>query len=341
MIGRWLTPLVGALAVVPLCAQRAGDLPAYRPEQRVTGAIRSWGNDRMLALMKRWEAGFRRFHPDATFETKLMGTGTGMAGLHTGVADLALMGRESNSTEDMAFEWVFRYKPLGVQVGTGSAGSPGKSYAPAILVHRDNPLASLTMVQLDAVFGCEHRRGAKNVRTWGELGLTGEWASRPIHVYAPDVQASTGAFFREVVLKDSYKWSCEMTEFAGPFPGRERADPDDGVREVVEALARDRAGIALSALGVATPAVKPVALSAEDGGPAFAPTPANVAARRYPLSRAVWIYVNREPKAPLEPKVAEFLRYVLSREGQQEVERGGDYLPLPAVVLVEQLRRLR
>jgi phosphate transport system substrate-binding protein len=323
---RRLTVLVLGFLAVQLEGQGPSSLPAYQPEQRISGTLRSWGNDRMQPLMTRWENGFRKHHPDVRFETTLRGTGTAIAGLYTGVADLALMGRPVSSTESMAFEWVFRYKPLGVQVSTGSLAVTGKSYAPVVFVHKDNPLSQLTLPQLDAVFGCEHLRGTKNVRTWGDLGLTGEWSTRPIHSYGPDIQSSTASFFRETVLKGSYKWSCDMKELADV--------------QVLDGLAKDRAGIAYSALGYLTQQVKPLALSLEDGKAYYLPTVENVRERKYPLTRATWIFVNRQPERPLDAKVREFLRYVLSRDGQRDVEQEGDYLPLRQDVLLAQLRQV-
>jgi phosphate transport system substrate-binding protein len=310
-----------------LQGQGPASLLAYQPEQQISGTIRSWGNDQMKALMTRWEEGFIKHHPAVRFETTLRGTGTAMAGLYTGVADVALMGRSANSTENMAFEWVYRYKPLGIQVSTGNLAAPGKSYALAVLVHKDNPISQLTLSQLDAVFGCEHLRGSKNARTWGDLGLTGEWSARPIHTYGPDIQGATAGFFREVVLKGSYKWSCDMKEL--------------GQQQILEALAADRAGIAYSALEGLNQQLKPLALSVEDGGPYYAPTVETVRERKYPLTRATWIFVNRAPDRPLDPKVKEFLRYILSLDGQRDVAQEGDYLPLSTDVLLAQLRLLQ
>ncbi|HOG27933.1 MAG TPA: substrate-binding domain-containing protein [Vicinamibacterales bacterium] len=332
---------LSALLVITLLAVTAApeaqreDLQAYEPTVRVSGTIRAWGNDRMKPLMALWEAGFKRHHPAARFETSLMGTGTGIAGLYTGVADIALMGRPADSTETMAFEWVFRYRPLGVQVSTGSLGVPGKSFAPVVFVHKDNPISQLTLAQLDAVFGSEHRRGQANARTWGDLGLGGSWAARPIRVYAPDIQTATGSFFREAVLKGSYKWNCDMTEFHDVR--RPDGSSHDGRQRVLDALAGEPGGIGLSALAYAGAAVKPLALSAGNEGPFYAPTPENLAARRYPLHRATWIFLNRPPGRPLDPAIREFLRYILSRDGQRDVERAGDYLPLTASVVRSQL----
>jgi phosphate transport system substrate-binding protein len=318
---------VGGFLASSLEGQGPAALPVYQPEQQISGTIRSWGNDQMKALMTRWEEGFRKHHPAVRFETTLHGTGTAIAGLYTDVADIALMGRSANSTENLAFEWVYRYKPLGIQVSTGSLAAPGKSYALAVLVHKDNPISQLTLSQLDAVFGCEHLRGSKNFRTWGDLGLTGEWAATPIHPYGLDIQGATAGFFREVVLKGSYKWSCDMKELEH--------------QQILDALAGDRAGIAYSALAGLDRQLKPLALSIEDGGPYFAPTVETVRERKYPLTRATWIFVNRAPGRPLDRNVKEFLRYVLSRDGQRDVAQEGDYLPLSTDVVRAQLRQLQ
>jgi phosphate transport system substrate-binding protein len=327
-----------ALAATCARAQSPDSLPQYRPGQTVSGTIRVWGDDRMETLMKYWQEGFRKYQGGAQFETRLIGTGTGMAGLYTDVADMALMGRESTSSESMAFEWVFRYKPLGVEVATGSLDVPGKTFAVSVFVSKDNPLSRLTLAQLDAVFGSEHLRGPRNARTWGDLGLTGEWKERPINAYGYDIETNTGGFFKRAVLNGSDKWSCDLKEFADV----KRPDGKllDGGQRVLDALAKDRYGIAYSNLRYANRQVKPVALAATDAGPYYEATKENLIRRKYPLARAVSIYVNRAPGKPLDPKLKEFLRYVLSREGQREVVREGDFLPLNEQAIREQLRKL-
>ena len=327
-----------ALAATCARAQSLDSLPQYRPGQAVSGTIRVWGDDQMEALMKYWQEGFRKYHKDVQFETRLIGTGTGMAGLYTGVADLALMGRENTSSESMAFEWVFRYKPLGVEAATGSLDVPGKTFAVSVFINKDNPLSKLTLTQLDAVFGDEHRRGPRNIRTWGELGLTGEWKDKPINLYGYDIETNTGGFFKRAVLKGSDKWGCGLTEFADVK--RPNGTLLDGGQRILDALAQDRYGIAYSNSRYANPRVKPVSLATSEGGPYYEATKENLVQRKYPLTRAVFIYVNRAPGKPVDPKVKEFLRYVLSREGQREVVQEGDFLPLNEGAVQEQLRKL-
>lgn len=327
-----------ALIALRSRAQDMNSLPRYQSKETVSGTIRIWGDDRMETLMSYWQEGFRKFHPDVRFETKLMGTGTGMAGLYTGVADLALMGRDSTSSEIMAFEWVFRYKPLGIEVATGSLDVPGKTFAVTVFVHKDNPLSKLTLAQIDAIFGSEHLRGPRNIRTWGELGLTGDWKDKPIHPYGYDVETGTGWFFRQTVFRGSDKWNCDVKEFADA----KRSDGafiDAGGR-ILEALAQDRYGIAYSNLGFMNPQVKPIAVASADGAPFYEATKDNLTQRQYALTRAASIYVNRTPGKKLDSKVQEFLRYILSKEGQQEVVREGDFLPLIEEIIRVQLSKM-
>ena len=160
----------------------------------LSGVLRVAGNPAMAAVMDRWAAAFQQQHPGVRVQTHLTGSDTGMAALYTGQADLALLGRAPTPSEIQAFEWIFRYKPAQVEIMTGSLDHPGQSPAPVLFVHRGNPLAGLTLAQLDAVFGTEHRLAPADIRTWGQLGLAGEWADKPIHLYAPDaVRRSDGA----------------------------------------------------------------------------------------------------------------------------------------------------
>ena len=333
MGGRFRRPLRSfALACATLLAASAifaadpGPLAPFQPPPNTTRTLRLWGSAPLANLVKLWAEGFQKLHPDLRIETRLDGTGVAMPGLYTGAADLALFGREPNRTDSDGFEHVLNYKHLRVELATGSLDQPGHTAALAVFVHRDNPLARLTLAQLDAIFGAELRRGGKKIlRTWGDLGLAGEWAARPLNLYAPDTRSGPGAFFQQTVLLDSGKWNWErLTEFP--------ADENTAAR-ILAALAADRDGLAIASLGVDEPRVKPLALAGAEKF--FAPTREHVASRDYPLARAVLAVVNRPPGAPLEEKVAAFLRYALGAEGQAAVARSGVYLPLSA----ESLRR--
>jgi phosphate transport system substrate-binding protein len=328
--------VVVALTAPSICAQNS--LLRYQSNQALTGTIRIWGSDRMETLMKYWQEGFIKHHADVRFETNLKGTGTGMAGLYTEVADLALMGRAATPKEVQAFQWVFKYKPFAVEVATGSLDVPGKTFALSIFVHKDNPLSKLTLTQLDGIFGNEHRRGPRNIRTWGDLGLIGDWMDKPINTYGYDVETRTALFFKQMLFKGSDKWNCELKEFADLK--QSDGSLSDAGRRILDALARDRYGIAFANLRYVNAQVKPLALAAMDGGPHYEATKENLIQRKYPLTRIASIYVNRAPGKPVEPKVKEFLRYILSYEGQQDILREGQYLPLSQQAILEQLKEL-
>lgn len=293
----------------------------------------------MSTVIRSWEEGFRKNHPEINFETRLIGTAAAMPALYTGFADLAVMGRESNTTDDNGFLHVLYYAPLRLDLMKGSLDVPGKSPALAIFVHEDNPISKMTTAQLAAIFGCEHRPGSENIRTWGQLGLTGEWKDKPIHLYAYDAETGTGQFFLHKVVVGSRKMNWEyLTEF------RDIKNSDGSIREsgqqILEALRKDRLGLAVSCTCYATPAVKPIALAMEERGPYYLATRENLIAQKYPLIRLTYAFINRPPGKPTDPKVKEFLRHVFSREGREDVLREGGYLPLSEEAAAEQVRKL-
>jgi phosphate transport system substrate-binding protein len=329
-------------------AEDLSALPEYHPEQKVSGVIRSWGSPHMGGMLRQWEAGFKKFHPEVAFADFLKGTASATYGFAENVAELGLMGRQIYTFE---YYGVYRRSlmlPVEIEVATGSVDVPHKSFALAVFVHRDNPLTRLTLAQLDGIFGAQRTGGwqgmdwAKsaargpegNLRTWGQLGLGGEWADKPIQCYGPPGQHPGGiGFFQRRVMGGSDVWNENLAEFADR-------------QAMIDALSRDRYGIAYTGLCYATPQVKALALAEKDGGPFVALTRENVASRAYPLSRPVYIYLapdtpGGEPaNPPVDPKVREFLRYILSRQGQQDVARAGDYLPLTAAVARAQLLKL-
>ena len=219
---------------------------------------------------------------------------------------------------------------------TGSLDCPGRSPALGVFVHRDNPLRSLTLAQLEAVFGTEHRRSAGNLRTWGELGLGGEWADRPISLYAPDAMSGTGRFFRHAVLGDSRMMNWEaLTEFSD---AAESANSHDAGSQIRAALARDRFGMAVAPFDLSDDRVRPLGLAVEANSVPVQASRATLISREYPLTRAVIACCNRPTGAPLDPMVREFLKFVLSAEGQKE--QGDRYLPLSSRDAARQLATL-
>jgi phosphate transport system substrate-binding protein len=335
-------------AAVPVLAGEAPSLPDYRPERQVTGVVRSWGNDRMAAVMKIWEKGFHRYQPGVFFSDNLKGTASAPFGLFENVADLALMGRQLFTYEYYGIYRRSLLLPVEIAVATGSFDVPHKTFALTVFVHRDNPFARLTLAQLDGIYGAQRTGGwqglnwnreaargpEKNLRTWGQLGLTGEWADKPIHVYGPPGVYPGGAtFFQARVMGGADTWAEGLQE----FESREK---------MMEALGKDPLGIAYTGMCYRTPQTKPLAIAETAAGPYVAPTKASVADRSYPLSRLVYIYFapdqpSGEPADPkVDPKVREFLRYILSRQGQADVAREGDYLPLTADLVKVQLKQL-
>jgi phosphate transport system substrate-binding protein len=316
-------------------------LPPVRLRPVETKVIRLQGNVALLAPARQWAAEFMRRQPAVRVEVTLAGSDVGMAALYTGRADIALLGREAAAQELKAFEWIFRYRPARVEIMTGGLDQPGRSPALAFQVHRDNPLAQLTLVQADAIFSPERRRGAPAaLRTWGDLGLTGEWAAQPIRLYAPDTESGTGRFFRAAVLGDSRKlyWD-RLTEFTDSAVLDNPTH--DASAKIVAALAGDRYGLAVAAVVPAVAGVKTLRLGTEAGAAAVAVTEESVASRRYPLARPVYVYFNRGPDEAADPVLAEFLDYVLSEAGQAVVRQDGHSLPLSPAQVATQRQSLK
>jgi phosphate transport system substrate-binding protein len=225
---------------------------------------------------------------------------------------------------------------LAIQVATGSYDIPKSTYALVIYVHGTNPLTQLTIEQLAAVFG-RPLAAERQARNWDDLGLTGEWTGKPIHTYNFDFENDKAVFFRRRVFQDRYRWESgrEFSNLTNP-----RGEAVDSGQLILDALADDPLGMAVSNPHYANRHVKPLAL-AESGGKAVAASVETVRNGTYPLTRAVYIYVNRNPKKPLDARTAQFLLYILSAAGQQDVAHDGTYLPLTPEMVASGLRALR
>jgi phosphate transport system substrate-binding protein len=353
---RWHHGVLSALALAGLpvlpglgrtCLAAEPDLPAtYQPARMVSGVIRIWGHgsynpsqDFIEALVLTWEAGFRKQQPNVSFENHLNGTAAAIGALYAGAGDLALMGREIWPPEVTAFTEVFGYAPTGLNVLTGSFDVRNRGYAIVIFVNKDNPLAGVTLRQLDAIYGIERRRGGPALRTWGDFGLTGEWRDKKIDIYGLPIARGFAEYFEQTVFLGGHKWRAALREFADK-PGSKGGATDGGQR-MLDAMAGDRYGIGYAGLLYHNPQVKPVALAQTDTGPFVAPTRDSVLDHSYPLTRMIGMYLNKAPGKPADPKLAEFLRYVLSREAQEAVLREGrGYLPILAPFARTELRKL-
>jgi phosphate transport system substrate-binding protein len=324
----------------PVWAQYVRTLPPYRPQRQVSGTVSSWGHGFLKVMMQYWEQDFHRFQPNVRFDDDLASSATAMAGLYTRRANLGVLAREIVPMEAAAYHKMAGQKPFPVTVLTGAYADPDKIMALGVFVNRSNPLARLDFQQLDAIFGAQHLAGApRKIRSWGQLGLTGAWARRPIRPYSgPASDEAPWFYFSQAVMHGSVLWNCALQQL------EESADasghPVDGYQRAVDAAAADPDAIALTSAGDRNPGAKLIAIAVRPGGPYVEPTLANVALRTYPLSRAVRFYINDGPKIPPNPAVVEFLRYILSRDGQEQVLREGTFLPLTPGIAAAQRRKL-
>lgn len=314
-------------------------IPAYEPQPITGGPIRSWGHVFLKKVMISWELGFQKYHPDVTFSDNLVSSAAATGALFTDTADLGIVGREIRPLEIAGYTRVMKHKPFPLEVMTGSYANADKSVALGIFVQKNNPLTHLTFRQLDAIFGSEHLAGEnENIRTWGQLGLTDTWANRPISVYMGELDAAPAFYFSQRVMHGSMLWNEHLHHLD------DVTRPDGSVYEaqqrIVDILAKDEGGIALSGAGSHNPDTKLIPISTNDGGPYVDATPKTVEERTYPLARSVWIYTNQAPGHPLDPRVREFLRFIVSREGQELVRKEGEYLPLTPELAAAQLKKL-
>jgi phosphate transport system substrate-binding protein len=289
-------------------------LKGYAKTQGVSGNLNSIGSDTLNNLMTFWAEGFRKHYPNVNIQIEGKGSTTAPPALIEGTAQIGPMSRPMKKEEIEKFEQKYGYKPTEIGVALDSL---------AVYVHKDNPLKALSLTQVDAVFSKNRKRGAaEDIVTWGQLGLKGELAGRPISIYGRNSASGTYGFYKEHALKK------------GDFKDIVKEQP--GSASVVLAVTEDKAGIGYSGIGYITSGVKALALSEKDGAPAFEPNYENVLSNKYPLGRMLYLYVAKEPNKPLPKMVEEFLKYVLSKEGQEVVVKDG-YLPLPAKVAEKQL----
>jgi phosphate transport system substrate-binding protein len=336
------------------------DLPHYKPEYKVVGGLRIFGSELKNAV-EQLALGFEKFQPDAKVTlSNVTSSEGGIAALYLGLSDVAPMGDDAKITDMMPFYNTFGYMPTEVSVATGGYEKRGALWAFAVVVSKDNPLNEISVDELERIFGAErsggwqladdnylytskYARGPEtNIRKWGQVGLKGEFANKEIGTFgycAPGF----AIYFERNWFHWSKKWNPNFKEYveakqttadaAGAAVASERA---------LETLSKDKYGIGLAALMHVKdyPGVKVLAISRHKGEPAIALTPENVASRTYPLIRDAYFYLNKAPDRPLDPKAREFMRFVLSREGQEIIARMGYYYPLKADYLHEQLKKL-
>ncbi len=302
-------------------------IPAYVRTAPVSGPIANVGSDGMESLMEKWMTAFCAIYPGVHRGARWSHQGTlnGFQALLAGETDLAPMGRELWPTERKIYaELRGQPAPLEIRVARGGFNTPQRTTAQAIFVHASNPLAGLTVAQIDAIFGQERRQGFKEaINTWGQLGLTGEWARRPITVYVPPRVTPNAMSLQISVLREG-AWSSVVQE--------------KSVAELAAAVAANPGAIGFGGFEDG-PDLKTVPVAGRAGDAFVAGSAADVASGRYPLTRYMYIRLNHEPGKPLAPQVREFLRFILSREGQEFIPTSA-YYPLRADEVAEELAKL-
>ncbi|HEY7412256.1 MAG TPA: PstS family phosphate ABC transporter substrate-binding protein [Vicinamibacteria bacterium] len=307
---------LGGAAVAP--AQTVKVEPGIAPYQRtsgVSGSLSSVGSDTMNNMMTLWGEAFAKMYPNVKIQVEGKGSSTAPPALIAGTAQFGPMSRAMRGTEIDQFEKKFGYKPVQLRTAYDAL---------AVYVNKDNPLDKATLAELDGAFSKSRRRGGRNATTWGGLGLTGDWASRPVSLYGRNSASGTYGYFREKVMNN------------GDYKDTVKEQP--GSASVVQGVTEDRFGIGYSGVGYRTSGVKMLAL-AEKSGAYSDGSYADVVAGKYPLARFLYIYVNKAPGKPLDPGVAEFVKFIFSKEGQEVVIKDG-YYPVPASVAAEELAKI-
>jgi phosphate transport system substrate-binding protein len=290
------------------------------------------GADVMDEMTLSWAKLMRQAYPRLSVTMEARASGSGIPALTAGTAHLAPVGREGLPAEMQGFVAKYGYEPTAIRVATGSVGSLGKTAASIVMVDKDNPIRCLNFDQLDAIYSKTRKRGHADIRTWGELGLTGAWRDRPIHLYGLRTPNGIEQYFKmRVMLGGEYKDSIEMVKGRG-FTHAFNVAAED--------MAKHPGGLTYALMSNVTPNVRVVPLAERPSDRCVLPTTQTVYTHAYPLSRYVYIYVNRRPGTALQPKIREFLKLVLSRQGQEAVANEGVYLPLTPEVVREELAKL-
>jgi len=308
---------MAAIAATTLFTASAQSLPDYQKASGVSGNLSSVGSDTLANLMTLWTEAYKRLYPNVNIQVQAAGSSTAPPALTEGTSNFGPMSRKMKHKEVEAFEKKYGYKPTFIPVAIDAL---------AVYVHKDNPLKALTIQQVDAIFSSTRKCGAQeNVSTWGQVGLTGAWKNRAIQLYGRNSVSGTYGYFKKKALcKGDYK---------------NTVNEQPGSASVVQSVSSSINGIGYSGIGYKTSGVKTLALAKKRRKGFIAATKENAVNGRYPLARFLYLYVNKAPNKPLAPLEAEFIKMVLSKTGQQVVEKDG-YVPLPAKTVKKVLRKL-
>ena len=325
-VGRSIVVLGVFVGIASLAgdAQRAlaadavdSSIKSYEKVSGVDGSLSSIGSDTLNNLMTYWAEAFNKLYPNVKIQVEGKGSATAPPALAAGTAQLGPMSRKMKPEEEDAFEKKHGFKPTKISVALDCL---------AVYVHKDNPIKGLTLAQLDCIFSKTHKSGFADVSTWEQAGLTGDWATMPISLYGRNSASGTYAYFKEHAL------------LKGDFKDTVKEQP--GSAAVVNGVAADRAGIGYSGIGYRTSEVRAIPLAKDEKAKLVEPTFANAMKGAYPLGRTLYIYVAKKPDEPMPKLIEEFLKFVVSRQGQEIVAKDG-YGPLPAKVIEKQLGLLK
>jgi phosphate transport system substrate-binding protein len=313
--------LVLAGSMVCVAAVQAAvdpNLPEYKVTTGVSGNVNSIGSDTLNNLMTLWAEDFKKLYPNINIQIQGAGSSTAPPALTEGTANFGPMSREMKSEEVQAFEAKFGYKPTAVPVAIDVL---------AVYVNKDNPIKGLSLQQVDAIFSATRKCGeAKDIVRWGDLGLTGAWANRDFTLYSRNAVSGTYGYFKEVAL-------CK-----GDFKATINEQP--GSSAVVQGVTSSINGIGYSGIGYITSGVRALPISKKDGQPFIAADAAHALDGTYPLARVLYVYINKKPNHPVDKMQLEFLKMVLSKQGQETVVKDG-YIPLPAAMVNKALADLQ
>jgi phosphate transport system substrate-binding protein len=292
-------------------------LADYKAVSGVSGKIKSIGSDTLNNLMALWSEGYRSNYPGVQIELEGKGSTTAPPALIEGTAQFGPMSREMKSEEEASFEKKHGYKPARVRVAVDAL---------AVFVHKDNPIKCLTLQQIDAIFSKTRKGGlAKEIRTWGDLGLTGEWADKPISLYGRNSASGTYGYFKEVAL------------FKGYYKDQVKEQP--GSSAVIQGVASDKYAIGYSGVGYKTADVNTVPLAMKEALPCYEADAKNAYSGDYPLARFLYVYLNKNPNQDLDPLRKEFVKYLFSKQGQQVVVKDG-FFPVSSDIAQKDLGAL-
>ncbi|WP_419537235.1 PstS family phosphate ABC transporter substrate-binding protein [Endozoicomonas sp.] len=300
-----------------MASQLDPSLPAYNKSSGVSGNLSSVGSDTLANLMTLWAEDFKRIYPNVNVQIQAAGSSTAPPALTESTSNFGPMSRKMKDKELEAFEKRHGYKPTAVPVAIDAL---------AVFVNKDNPIKGLTMAEVDAIFSSTLKCGADSqVKTWGDIGLSGSWTNRSVQLYGRNSVSGTYGYFKKKAL-------CK-----GDFKNSVNEQP--GSASVVQSVSASLNGIGYSGIGYKTSSVRTVALAKKEGQAFVEATPLNAVDGSYPLSRFLYVYVNKQPNKPLSPLEREFVKLVLSKQGQEVVVKGG-YIPLPGKVVDKYLAKL-